>query len=252
MKTIKLLAVDIDGCITPGEGAAADLDVLKQLCGFNARAESDPLVPAVSLCTGRQQPYVDLLAQLIGARRPSVFENGAGLHVPADYSFHFHPAITADMRRALADFERAVEEKMCARGAAKLQPGKEVSLSVYPGAGYTVQDNAGELEVLLESTGAGLVLDVSINCINVLFAGIDKGSGIKWLADFEGIRAEETGAVGDAPGDLPALAAAGFSACPANAVAQVRAAADYRASGRFGAGVVEIVEEVIRMNSSGG
>lgn len=79
-KRIKLLAVDVDGCLTPGEGQAADLAVLAEIQQINERAKSDPDTPTVTLCTGRQQPFVDLMAQMIGAHKPAIFENGAGLY----------------------------------------------------------------------------------------------------------------------------------------------------------------------------
>jgi len=249
MKKIKLLAVDVDGCITPGEGTTAEIAVIKRLRELNERSESEPDVPAITLCTGRQQPFVDLLSQLIGTRAPAIFENGAGIHEPETYSFYFHPSITDENRRRLRDFERAIEKDMVAAGKAKLQPGKEVSLSVYPAEGYTVADNARQLRKLLRDTGADFFLDVSILCINVLFPGIDKGAGVKWLAKFMGLGLDEIGAVGDAPGDLPAFEAAGFAACPANAEKKVKKAADFVAQEENGRGVIRIVDEVIYMNA---
>ncbi len=249
-KRIRILAVDVDGCLTPGEGYPASLEVLGMLQNVNQRAETDPDVPFVTLCTGRQQPFVDLMAQMIDNKKPAIFENGAGLYLPESYEFLYHPSITREKFEELASFERMIKTEMVARGTAKLQPGKEVSLSVYPGKGYTVKDNEAQLGELLRKMGSTLFLDVSILCINVLFPGIDKGEGVRWLGRHMGLGSEEIGTVGDAPGDLASFAAAGFAGAPANAEPEVRAAASFVAPHDNGHGVLDIIEEVIRRNKS--
>lgn len=247
-KRIKLLAVDIDGCITPGEGQPASLETLARLKQINELAGRDPDVPAVTLCTGRQQPFVDLMCQMIGCRKPAIFESGSGLYMPETYEFLFHPSITDEKIESLREYERVVRAEMVRGGTSKLQPGKEVSLSVYPRAGYSVEDNAAQLRELLKRTGADLVLDVSRLCVNVLFPGIDKGEGVRWVGRVLGLARGEMGAVGDAPGDICSFEAAGFGAAPANAAPEVIAAADFTAPRENGLGVLDIVDEVIKRN----
>jgi hypothetical protein len=190
------------------------------------------------------------MAQMIGARKPAIFENGAGLYIPDTYEFLYNPKITPEMLDELASFRRLIRKEMVERRTAKLQPGKEVSLSVYPERGYTVKDNETQLRELLDRSGARLELDVSIHCINVLFPGIDKGEGVRWLMNHLGLTREEIGAVGDAAGDLASFAVAGFSGAPANAEPEVRAAATFTAPHENGRGVIDIVNEVIRLNRS--
>jgi HAD superfamily hydrolase (TIGR01484 family) len=248
MKRIKLLAVDIDGCLTAGEGQAADLEVLGEIQKINERSKTDPDTPAVTLCTGRQQPFVDLMAQMIHAHKPAIFENGAGLYLPDTYEFLFNPAITPAMLEELAEFKQIINKEMVAARTAKIQPGKEVSLSVYPEKGCSVKDNEEQLRGLIAHTGFHLFLDVSILCINILFPGIDKGEGVRWLCRHLGLTKQEVGAVGDAPGDLASFAASGFSGAPANAEPEVRAAATFTAPHENGRGVLDIIAEVTRKN----
>ena len=66
--SLRLVLADVDGVITRGEGQPAELDVLERLAAINAAARRDPRVPAITLCTGRQAPYVELLAQLLADR----------------------------------------------------------------------------------------------------------------------------------------------------------------------------------------
>src|SRR5205807_2527837 len=64
---MRVVLADVDGVVTPGEGYPARLPVLERLTAINASAHTDPYVPAVTLCTGRQAPYVELMAQMTGA-----------------------------------------------------------------------------------------------------------------------------------------------------------------------------------------
>ncbi len=248
MKKIRILALDIDGCIAPGEGHPADLDVLKAIRDANSRADSDTNVPHITLCTGRQQPYVDLMAQMTGITYPVIFENGAGLYLPREYDFLFHPAITREQTASLSRLKDLIRTELVAPGKAKLQPGKEVSLSVYPAGESTVADNIDQLNEIIGRESMDFFLDVSVMCVNILFPGIDKGAGIRWLAEVVGIATEEIGAVGDSHGDVQSLTASGFAACPANAVDEVKEVADYVSRLEFGDGVVDIIGEVAGRN----
>ncbi len=249
-RKIRILAVDVDGCLTPGEGHPASIDVLAEIQKINKRSESDPDVPAITLCTGRQQPFVDLMAQMIDCHKPAIFENGAGLYIPDSYEFLYNSKITSEMIESLFSFRRLIQKEMVDRKTAKIQPGKEVSMSIYPERGHTVKDNESQLREMMERSGINLFLDVSILCINILFPGIDKGEGVRWLAEYLGLSKDEIGAVGDAPGDLASFAASGFGGAPANAEPEVRAAATFVAPHENGRGVLDIINEVIRLNKS--
>ncbi len=78
MKKIELLAVDVDGCITRGEGEPVDIGVLSRLQEINALSGTDPDIPAVTLCTGRQQPFVLFLAFHINLRTAKTLQSGPG------------------------------------------------------------------------------------------------------------------------------------------------------------------------------
>lgn len=250
MGLIKLLALDIDGCITPGEGAQADYNVLSRIRECNELSKSEPRVPAVTLCTGRQQPYVDLMTQLTGVRHPAVFENGAGLYFPDDYSFRFHPDIDNKHRAELMEFKHIVELELVASGEAYIQPGKEMSLSVYPSRISTPLVLFRRLEEIVSIYGLELYLDPTISCTNVLLGGINKGAGLRWLSDVTGIALENIGMVGDSLGDIFALVEAGFPACPANAAPEAKEKAVYVASKTNGHGTMEIIDAIIERNKN--
>jgi Cof subfamily protein (haloacid dehalogenase superfamily) len=63
--------------------------------------------------------------------------------------------------------------------------------------------------------------------LEVLSAGVTKGSGLQLVMDHYGLSPEEVIAFGDEENDLPMFPVAGFAVAPANARDIVRAAADF-------------------------
>jgi 3-deoxy-D-manno-octulosonate 8-phosphate phosphatase (KDO 8-P phosphatase) len=74
----------------------------------------------------------------------------------------------------------------------------------------------------------------------------DKGAALRELLARRGLEPSQVAYIGDDLPDLPALALAGFSAAPADAVAEVRAAVDFVTEAAGGAGAVrELVERLL-------
>jgi 3-deoxy-D-manno-octulosonate 8-phosphate phosphatase (KDO 8-P phosphatase) len=77
----------------------------------------------------------------------------------------------------------------------------------------------------------------------------DKGRVFDDLCLRWGVTPRETAAIGDDEPDVPMLAAAGFSACPADAAPQARRAAQVVLKSAGGRGAVrEFVEHILRYN----
>ncbi|MEW6200571.1 MAG: HAD hydrolase family protein [bacterium] len=250
MKMIEIIVVDIDGCITPGEGEAADLVVLARLAEFNRSAQHDPHTPHITLCTGRQGPYADLMCQLIGATKPAIFEHGSGFYLPQPYEFIAHPLITEEKLRMLAEMKRIVNDRIVKTQLGKTQPGKEYSLSVYPKSGLTVDALGDNLAEICEENGFDFVIDKGVKCVNIFFSGIDKGEGVRWLAEYEGLDLARIGGIGDAQGDLPFLEIVGFSATPANGQDSLKKKVAYLSPYENGKGTIDIIEKCIEKNAA--
>jgi hydroxymethylpyrimidine pyrophosphatase-like HAD family hydrolase len=238
---VRLAVVDVDGCLTPGEARDWDWEALRAIQELNRRARWGEAVPAVTLCTGRQEPYVEALMQAIGAFLPGIYENGCGLYFPDTYRFVEHSAITGATRQALAKVKAVLACRVLAPGLGYLQPGKEVSLSLYPLPGTTV---AG-LEQTVSNALAGyenlLTVQASVSCVDVIPRGLDKGAGVSWLSRETGIPLVEMGGIGDSTSDLKFLRLVGRSASPANAVTEVQSEVDYVSVYEDGQGVVDIL-----------
>jgi len=241
------VVVDVDGCLTRGEAQPLDFRVLERVAEHNARARLDPALPAVTLCTGRPEPYLEVLMQAIGAFWPGVYENGAGLYFPDAYRFVENPLITAETREALGHVKEALRAGVVERGWGYFQPGKELSLSLYPVPPTPVSQLLRLVEEALQPYAPWYVTDESVTCVNVIPRGVDKGTGVRWLAEETQVPLSRMGGVGDSPGDLAFLTLVGFAAAPANAASQVKEQVHYVSPFEDGEGLIDILEQVSKL-----
>jgi HAD superfamily hydrolase (TIGR01484 family) len=247
---VRVVLLDVDGCLTPGEASPLDLDVLRQFQEYNRRATSDPTVPAISLCTGRQQPYVDFMTQAIAGYLPAIWENGAGLYFPAEYRFALHPLLDRSRLAVLAEARRLVAETLILPGLARPQPGKEVSITLYPTSLSTLDQVFALADAALADLGDSYWVQRSLTTVEVLPVGIHKGAGVTWLLDELSIAADQCIGVGDSPADLEIFRVTGLGATPRNGHDVVKAAAHYVAPRDAHWGVVDILEWCIARNTS--
>ncbi len=223
---IRLLLFDIDGVLSEGEGRPLDLPLLSDLAAMNQTARQDPALPAVTLCTGRPAPYVEVMLQAIDGHLPAVFENGCGLYVPAGYRFLAHPLLT-DGGRTFAAARERLRTELVDTGRVFFQPGKEYSLSLFPLDGVGTDDLRPLAEAALGEAATTVSLIFSFSCLNVVPRGVDKGQGVRFLCEQSGYAVEEVLGVGDSDVDLEFLEMVGHSAAPANANPAVKAIVDY-------------------------
>jgi len=239
---LRLVVIDVDGCLTPGEGQPWNFEALKYVAQLNRRAQQEDAANlAVTLCTGRQEPYVEVMMQAIDAHLPGIYENGGGLYFPREYRFVENPLITAEMREVLVGIKAILRREIVEPGLGHFQPGKEVSLSIYPLDQVSVHDlHLATIEALATSS-AGYVVQASVSCVDVTPKGVDKGAGVRWLSRETGIPLDQIGGIGDSASDLTFLRIIERSASPASAADEVKAAGGYVSPYEDGEGVVDIL-----------
>ncbi len=208
-------------------------------------------MPAICLCSGRQEPYVELLAQLTHAFLPCLFEHGAGMLDPRGFRFTFNPALGPSPWRAVAALREALDG-LVSSGGAFVQPGKEATLTLYPVGPTTVAQVAAAAEDAAAQAGSTFRVTQNIRGVELRPPGIDKGAGARWLADQLGIPLRSFAGVGDADDDLTFLSVVGYPAAPANASPSVRSTARYVATRPFGEGLLEILEHLLDVNHRAG
>ncbi|MGI9146622.1 MAG: HAD hydrolase family protein [Chloroflexota bacterium] len=239
----RLVLADVDGVITRGEGYPAELDVLQRLAAINAAAQRDPCVPAITLCTGRQAPYVELMAQLVGGFLPCIFEHGAGVFFPTAFRYELNPGLGPDHSARLAQLRAAIDGPLIKTNRAFIQPGKEASLTLYPLGDTLLPELFTLTEAVVTRVAPEFNVARNVRGVEVRARGIDKGTGARRVAELLGMPLEAMAGVGDSDPDLSYLngIGIGFGAAPANATPDVRRAVDYVASASYGAGLLEIV-----------
>jgi hypothetical protein len=245
--SVRIVLVDIDGVLTGGEGAPADPGLLARVASWNEAAARDPIVPGISLCSGRQAPYVELMAQLTSAFLPCLFEHGAGMLHPRNFRFTFNPLVGAAPWRGVAAVREGINE-LVESGRAFVQPGKEATLTLYPLGSTSVDELARAAEAAVSGARSAFKVTPNIRGVELRPPDIDKGTGTRWLAEELGVGLPAFGGIGDADDDLTFLRLVGFPAAPANASASVKAAARYVAKRPFGEGLLEVLEHLVELN----
>ena len=238
---VHLAVIDIDGCLTPGEAGDWNWEALQAICRLNKQARRGEALPAVTLCTGRQEPYVEVLMQAIGAYLPGIYENGCGLYFPNGYRFVEHPSITAQMREVLAAAKATLRRQVITAGLGYFQPGKEASLTLYPLPGTNVSCLHQAVTDALVGHDALFTVQASVSCVDVTPAGMDKGVGVRWLSEETGVPLAQMGGIGDSTSDLKFLRVVGRSAAPANATVEVKSVVGYVSPHENGDGVLDIL-----------
>jgi HAD superfamily hydrolase (TIGR01484 family) len=252
MNKLRLVVIDVDGCLTPGEGQPWNFEALKYIAQLNQKAQENATELAVTLCTGRQEPYVEVLMQAIDAHLPGIYENGGGLYFPREYRFIENPLITAEMREALDGVKATLRREIVETSLGHFQPGKEVSLSLYPLGKTSVHELYLAVSKVLETCHAEYVAQESVSCVDITPRGVDKGAGVRWLSRETGIPLDQIGGIGDSASDLKFLSIIGHSAAPANAADEVKTAVEYVSLYEDGDGVMDIlhrwVEQSLTLN----
>jgi hydroxymethylpyrimidine pyrophosphatase-like HAD family hydrolase len=249
MTSPRVVVVDIDGCLTPGEARPWNYDVLRYVANLNQRARAGDAPFAITLCTGRQQPYVEAMMQAIDGYLPAIYENGGGLYFPQDYRFVVNPVITRERFQQLREMRHLLEQELVDKELAQFQPGKEVTLTLFPSSSnLPLPEIAERARNILKGQLDGFSLYASVSSVEILPPGIDKGAGVEWLSKEINIPLSQFGGIGDAHADLTFLKRIGCSAAPANATPDVKASVQYSSPYPDALSVRDILEKWLTLS----
>ena len=214
-----VLACDYDGTIaSEGILAPETADALQRLRESGRR---------VVLVTGRILDELLEITDDVDVFDLVVVENGALLYNPA----------TGKQRLLAPTLPRRFTDALKAHGVTPLSIGRAICSTWEP------------YEAVVVRTIHEMELDLQIvfnkHSVMVLPASVNKATGLAVALDTLGVTAEATVAVGDAENDLVMLSMAGCGVAVGNALASVKERADLVMQGRAGAGVRELVEQLI-------
>lgn len=244
----RLIISDIDGCISPEESRAWDFDQFEEICRLShAASAGTSKLPPMTLCTGRPQPYVEALMKIMDIRYPVICENGAVMYDLESNRAYFAPGVTSQKIAQLRALRSYIDEQIVPKYPGLImQFGKEAQMAVYS----QTPEVFGEVRELIadfarRQGGPELVLAPTHYYLNISLAGVDKGSGIRHLLDTVKFDKSELAGIGDTVVDLAIRERVAFFACPQNATAEVKAAADYVSPYPAMKGVVDILHRLM-------
>jgi hypothetical protein len=215
----RVLAADYDGTVA-SEGALAPetVDSLRRLRETGRRAV---------LVTGRILDELLDICDDLDVFDLAVVENGAIVYNPA----------TGKQRLLAPTLPRRFVTALQAQGVTPLSVGRAI-LSTWDPFESIVVRTIHEMELDLQ-------IIFNKHSVMVLPASINKATGLAVALETLRETAEATVAVGDAENDLVMLGMVGCGVAVGNALASVKQRADLVMEGRAGAGVRELVENLI-------
>lgn len=246
LRRFDLVICDIDGCLAPESSTLFDLPALAAVRDYARAARERGDRPALTLCSGRPQPFAEAICRLIDAMDvPSVCENGAWLYHPATNRYELDPAITDAHLAAVADASAWSRQTWGPRGVT-LQPGKAASVTLYhPDAGFLRDTVFPAVRDEFDRRAWPFRVTMTWFYINCDLTHVSKGSGIDRLLRAHPVPRARLAGIGDTPGDRCIADRVGFFACPANAQAAIKEHAHYIAPRPEAHGVLDILDRLV-------
>lgn len=218
---IRALAVDIDGTLT---------DMKRVLCPAAVEAVRSLKVPVV-LVTGNTHCFTRAVSVLLGTPRIFIAENGG---------------VVSHSER---EMEILADPVVCQTALQELS--KAFPLEAYESSRYRFTDIAlkrnfdiAAASRYAEEHGLNVEIIDTVFAVHIKDKRVNKGTGLKRIAERMGIDLKEFAAVGDSGSDMPMFEIAGFRASVGNSTPELMAASDYVAQAKYGEGFAEIVKHM--------
>ncbi len=245
MKT-DFIICDVDGCLSPEESIPWDLDAFNRLAEITRAASAGKgSIAPMTLCTGRPQPYVEVMMKMLDIQVPAICENGAVIYSLHDNYARFTQQVTQEKIEGIRQVRNHIETVILPEVQdTVLQFGKEAQLSIFstrpeqfPGI------EAALISYINDNDLPELLINASHFYLNISLKGVDKGSALRELMEILGTDAKRLVGIGDTEGDLPLREVVGYFACPANAQESIKQIADYVSPYSLVEGVIDILNQ---------
>ena len=242
--------LDVDGCLIktdPGDPGNEYYLGLSEVASQVADSKTGILLP-IGFCTGRDRNYVEAVAYVLGLPDGwSVIESGVAIFNSETKELKTNPAITDQAKEAFREIsDTVIPSVLKAYPYLFLYPGNmlNIALERYSGAPSikecfrTIEQELKVYKEIVYITHSDIAIDISP-------AGINKGTGLEFLADCAGIDLTRSLGIEDSKGGIPMLERVGYVGCPANASPEcqefVEKAGGCVARRQYARGVAEIV-----------
>ncbi len=246
---IKYFVLDIDGCLAyPFQ--TPDWQAVTAIRELQAQSDCNEHIPALSLCTGRPQPYTEAVAQWLGIRDTVIFESGGGFYHPVTNKLTWSPHFTAQIRQKSQEIRAWFVTNIRPQF-----PDMMFEFSKYTDVGVNHTD-ANEIRKLykkvsrkVEEEYPEFEVHYTSASLNIIVKACNKVSGLQFFADLQKVLPKEVAYMGDSLGDLGALKWSGAPFAPSNAIKEVREQAHVM-SCEATSGVLEAYRATIAWNEN--
>lgn len=264
---IKILCCDIDGTLLRNDKSLSDANIKAIQKAVNEKEVKFVLV------SGRMLNAVKPFYDMLGIKGPVSCFNGCSLYDP-DYKLIDEHRVPRKIARKVIkvakdkgmelilfnDQQWIIESKygycyqskirfykyecqlMKLEEAAKaFEPNKILAMSPFPARIIEFRKALGEAGL----TSADLTFYPSSDFLEMMPAGIDKGTAVKSLMSYYGVDASEVMAIGDDFNDIPMFKQAGLSVAMGNAIAQVKSFAKQETDTNENDGLAKAIDRYI-------
>lgn len=216
---IKAMAVDIDGTLTDNHRA---------LCPISVEVIRKLKMPVI-LTTGNTHCFTRSMAVMLGIPKIFIAENGGIVSYSDDEVDYL-----ADIKLC----ERAFKE------LGKITPNLQRHDARYRFTDIALQRNFDVIEAsrYLQDLGIPVELIDTKFAVHIKVKGIDKGTGLRRMAEHLGISLKDVAAIGDSLSDIPMFRISGFRASVGNSNPELKEMSDYVAKASYGPGFAEIID----------
>lgn len=253
-----MILIDVDDCTLPTDGNVSSefYQGLEQISKFVKRANEGKF-PQIGFCTGRDRNYVEAVAFHCGLPNSlSVIESGIALFNPTTKEMALNPALTIEAKTAFETIRKERLPRILDKFPGLFDyPGNMINIALERryGTDISIEECFRGIEVELKDlVTQGLVtIHHSAIAVDISPPGIDKGSGIKFLAEKTGVLPAEMLGIGDSRGDFPMLNLVGYVGCPYNASEEckklVKSRGGWVSVGKHAYGVASIINHLDRI-----
>lgn len=219
---IRALVVDIDGTLS---------DRNRVLCPAAVKALRMLKTPVI-LATGNTHCFTRTASVLLGTPRIFIAENGGVVSHSED-----EMEILADLQICEDAYHKLLEEF----------PLQRYNSGRYRFTDVALQRNFDVQAAMRHAREHNLPVDIidTAYAVHIKDRRVDKGTGLRRVAERMGIDLTDFAAIGDSHSDLPMFELAGFRAAVGNACQELKDVSDYVAQARYGEGFAEIINHMI-------
>ena len=161
---------------------------------------------------------------------------------PQTYQFETTPILDEERKQALQDLLLEIDSAVVKSGKAYWQPGKSVCYTLFAHHPLEITDFLDEVKAIVANYQGQFSIAQAKLALNIYPAGINKGTGLHWLAEVTDIPVEQMAGVGDTSGDVDFLQLVGYPAAPHNATDDVKAVVGYVSPKVDIAGLMDILD----------